>query len=162
IYKVIQKYGPLVRNNKQVQHMNVNYAKPIMNIKYANNSLLGCAQNEKTESLAIIREGHKHNQVRYLSENLGNHELKFSNLLHDYSNIDPKHIHIDDGTLDPIPLLKEGQVDHIMISGMSGVGKSTWIAGYCRQYKKLFPRNTIYLFSRKTDDKVYKDIDMKQ
>lgn len=73
-----------------------------------------------------------------------------------------KHIHIEDGVLDPIPILKEGQVDHVMISGMNGVGKSTWIAGYCRQYKKLFPKNHIYLFSRKDHDDAFEDIEMKQ
>src|SRR5947209_833054 len=54
------------------------------------------------------------------------------------------------------------QVDHLMISGMNGVGKSTFIAAYCRQYHKLFPKNTIYLFSRKDNDEAFYDIEMKR
>lgn len=73
-----------------------------------------------------------------------------------------KHIHIQDGSFEPIPLMKPNQVDHCFYSGMTGIGKSTQIAIYCKQYKKLFPSHQIYLFSRKDDDHAFKDIDLKK
>ena len=38
------------------------------------------------------------------------------------------------------------------ITGASGSGKSTYIAKYCKQYKKVFPDNDIYVFSALTED----------
>ena len=38
------------------------------------------------------------------------------------------------------------------ITGASGSGKSTYIAKYCKQYKKVFPDNEIYVFSALTED----------
>lgn len=62
------------------------------------------------------------------------------------------HIRIHDGTLQPIPLMKSGQIDKLFICGMSGVGKSTYICNYAIQYKKLFPNNKIFMISKLTDD----------
>lgn len=68
------------------------------------------------------------------------------------------HIHIPDGTIQPIPLIQEGQTDRIFISGMSGSGKSTWIANYALSYNKLYKTNSIYMFSKKETDKAIDDI----
>jgi len=38
------------------------------------------------------------------------------------------------------------------ITGASGSGKSTYIASYCKQYKKVFPKNEIYVFSALSED----------
>jgi hypothetical protein len=38
------------------------------------------------------------------------------------------------------------------ITGASGSGKSTYIAGYCKKYKKKFPKNDIYVFSALSED----------
>lgn len=38
------------------------------------------------------------------------------------------------------------------ITGASGSGKSTYIASYCKQYKKVFPKNEIYVFSALNED----------
>lgn len=38
------------------------------------------------------------------------------------------------------------------ITGASGSGKSTYIAKYCKQYKKVFPDNDIYVFSALSED----------
>lgn len=40
---------------------------------------------------------------------------------------------------------KERQVGYI--TGQSGSGKTTFVINYCKEYKKLFPENPIYLFS---------------
>jgi len=39
------------------------------------------------------------------------------------------------------------------ITGASGSGKSTYIANYCKRYKKAFPNNEIYVFSALGEDK---------
>lgn len=38
------------------------------------------------------------------------------------------------------------------ITGASGSGKSTYIASYCKKYKKAFPNNEIYVFSALGED----------
>lgn len=40
----------------------------------------------------------------------------------------------------------------LYITGASGSGKSTYIASYCKQYKKKFPKNEIYVFSALAED----------
>jgi hypothetical protein len=76
-----------------------------------------------------------------------------------YQNIRPQieksfksHIKIDDGYIQPIPLIKKNQTDRLYISGMSGSGKSTFIKNYALQYKKLYPNNEIYMISKLNSD----------
>lgn len=71
-----------------------------------------------------------------------------------------KHVHVDDGIFQVLPLLKENQTDRIMVTGASGSGKSTWIANYITQYNKLFPNNKIILFSRLSEDKVLDELNL--
>jgi len=40
----------------------------------------------------------------------------------------------------------------LYITGASGSGKSTYIANYCKQYKRIFPKNEIYVFSALGED----------
>ena len=63
-----------------------------------------------------------------------------------------KHVHIYDGGIQVIPLLKENQYDRIMVSGQSGSGKSYWCGQYGQQYNKLYPKNNIYVFSKIEED----------
>jgi hypothetical protein len=65
-----------------------------------------------------------------------------------------KHVHINNGHFEIIPLIKENQVQKCFISGQSGSGKSTWISNYAQTYKKLFPNNSIYVISRHNEDPV--------
>lgn len=69
-----------------------------------------------------------------------------------------KHIKIHDGTFELVPMVKENQVQKCFVAGMSGSGKSTWIANYARNYKKLFPSHPIYIFSRHDKDDVIDSI----
>ena len=69
-----------------------------------------------------------------------------------------KEIFIYDGKLEIIPTTEEGQRDSIYLSGPSGSGKSTCIATYARMYKKMFPNNKIYIFSRLDSDDVLDDL----
>ena len=60
-----------------------------------------------------------------------------------------------EGRLELIPNINEREV--IYIGGAAGSGKS-WVAGhYMARYKKLYPKNPIYVFSRKKEDKSIDD-----
>lgn len=55
-----------------------------------------------------------------------------------------------DGRIKLIPNTKEREV--LYVGGKSGMGKS-WLAGeYSKKYKKMYPDNPIYMFSRKKED----------
>lgn len=57
----------------------------------------------------------------------------------------------DDGIVYPIPNIDASE--RMYICGPTGSGKSTQIGKYVQQFKKLFPKAEIYLFSdQKTDD----------
>ncbi len=53
-------------------------------------------------------------------------------------------------TLFPLPDKKV--IEKIYISAPSGAGKSTWCGMWLKEYKKLFPKNPIYLFSAISED----------
>lgn len=50
--------------------------------------------------------------------------------------------------------------EFIYISGPSGSGKSTYAAQYIYNYKKLFPNNDVFIFSRLSDDEVIDMLDV--
>jgi hypothetical protein len=58
---------------------------------------------------------------------------------------------LTDGKFEVIPNIKKER-DVCSFLGPSGVGKSYSINQFCMNYKKLFPKKFIYLFSRKTSD----------
>jgi hypothetical protein len=47
---------------------------------------------------------------------------------------------------------KEKERSILYITGASGSGKSYYTREYCEQYKKMYPKNPIYLFSSVNDD----------
>jgi len=42
--------------------------------------------------------------------------------------------------------------DVFYVTGMSGVGKTTWIANFIVEYKKQYSKNEVWIFSRKNSD----------
>lgn len=62
------------------------------------------------------------------------------------------------GDMIPIPKVDLEQKNNngfrecIYVAGPSGSGKSTFIAKYAKQYKKLFPKNKVFVFSRLLED----------
>ena len=48
------------------------------------------------------------------------------------------------------------------ITGASGSGKSTYIKNYCKEYKKIFKKNEIYLFSSLGEDESLDEIQPKR
>ena len=69
-------------------------------------------------------------------------------------SIRDKEITISDGKLEIIPEMDPDQRDVLYISGKSGSGKSTLIGTYIKNYKKIFPDNSVFLFSRVSFDDV--------
>lgn len=55
------------------------------------------------------------------------------------------------GLLQLIPN-KKGNRDVIYVSGISGVGKSTWVRDYAKEYIKKFPSNNVIVISPKKHD----------
>ena len=66
------------------------------------------------------------------------------------------HFKIYDGKLSPYPSnnKKEQQRDVLYIGGPSGSGKSYLTSIYLKNFRKVFPKHKIYLFSRVEDDEV--------
>jgi hypothetical protein len=67
-----------------------------------------------------------------------------------------KEIIIHEGEVVPVPTFNTREC--IYVAGPSGSGKSTYLSNYAKEYKNLFPRNNIYLFSRVADDKCLDDL----
>ena len=64
-----------------------------------------------------------------------------------------KEYKIDNGKMQLLPNIEKRDV--ITLAGMSGSGKSYWAAEYTKQYHKMFPKNRIFLISRKKDDPAF-------
>jgi energy-coupling factor transporter ATP-binding protein EcfA2 len=94
--------------------------------------------------LAVIEGGTKHkNKTVSISTN----EAEEEEITKSFRKIDLA----DDQKFQQIPNANtERQI--IYITGASGSGKSTYIAKYCKQYKKAFPDNEIYVFSALNED----------
>lgn len=61
-----------------------------------------------------------------------------------------KEIIIYDGEIQVLP--KYGERECIYVAGPSGSGKSTYIANYASEYKRLYPKNKVFIFSRVAND----------
>lgn len=57
---------------------------------------------------------------------------------------------------------KDEQVDRIYITGPTGCGKSSFIRGWVRLFKTLYPEARLMLFSSKTEDKVLDDLELER
>ena len=56
----------------------------------------------------------------------------------------------DGGMIELMPRMDSRECVHV--AGPSESGKSTWIGAYGQKYKKLYPKNTIYVFTRVKED----------
>lgn len=89
-----------------------------------------------------------------VDEHLSDVYLNIKKLL--YSKINQEVI-INSGDLHFLPnnKLTESSRQVVLISGASGSGKSYWCADYADQYHTMFPKNVIYLFSKKDEDAAF-------
>lgn len=61
--------------------------------------------------------------------------------------------------IEPVPYLNnDNQNYRVFIGGPSGVGKSTLTSIILKQYKKLYPKQQVFVFSKFNDDPAYQDI----
>ncbi len=74
---------------------------------------------------------------------------KAKKIINDYSN---KELLLYDGSLVPIPNCETRECGYACAA--SGGGKSTFVANYAAEYKKLFPKNDVFIFSRLESDDV--------
>jgi molybdopterin converting factor small subunit len=68
-----------------------------------------------------------------------------------------KELLLHDGILVPIP--DPNKRSCLYVAGQSGAGKSTYIAKYLTEYKRINPEKNIILFSRKDEDDVLDKLD---
>ena len=101
-----------------------------------------------TKEMLFLKDAFENNHIRDEVKSI------YDNLRPTMEKEISKHVHINNGHFEIIPLIKENQVQKCFISGQSGSGKSTWISNYAQTYKKLFPNNSIYVISRHNEDPV--------
>lgn len=94
------------------------------------------------EPLCIVQnKGSKNPKVIHVSDN------KSGEVHHSFNSL------ILDGneTFQPIPNTKKER-SCLYITGASGSGKSWYVAAYCTEFKRIFPKRDIYLISSLSDD----------
>ncbi len=111
--------------------------------------------NETSGEKDIIRE--------YLEEktrpNLRKYKSKISDMLVVLDDYLDRTLAVDD--VFKLPCVSPR--DAINIYGISGSGKSYWASQYCKRYKKLYPKRSMYLITtNKSDDDHYKNMGIKK
>ena len=66
-----------------------------------------------------------------------------------------KELILYDGYIQQIPSKEKNQVDRLYVSGPQGSGKSTYISNFIKEYNKAYPKNPVFIFSRKDEDKAF-------
>lgn len=103
--------------------------------------------------LCIINGGDYNGTKIYVSDEIPNDKVKKSKLNKTFEKLKIE----DDGIFQQIPdTKKEREVG--MVCGQSGSGKSTYIKKYCKEYKKSYKNNDIYMFSNLKEDETLKDL----
>jgi len=83
-------------------------------------------------------------------------EDKFKDVKKKYTEIEQKEIALNSGEIVPYP---NGDTREVLyVAGASGSGKSTYTAKYIEQYKKVFPKNKVYVFSRLEEDPAFDNL----
>jgi DNA helicase HerA-like ATPase len=91
---------------------------------------------DEGRKIAVIKGGARDGQYLYMRESaMGLKEVKMGK----------------DEKLQPVP--DREIVEKIYISAPSGAGKSTFVGNWLREFKKIFKKDEIYLFSSVDEDK---------
>lgn len=131
---------------------------PINFEKLINTDILG--DLTKREKMLLIEEL-RYNQNKNI-KNFKNNK-KFQQVKKKGDELAKKEIKVS-GDMIPIPKVdltnqnKNGFRECLYVAGPSGSGKSTFIAKYAKQYKKIYPKNNVYVFSRLLEDGPIDDI----
>ena len=65
-----------------------------------------------------------------------------------------------DGKLSLLPTNVPNQRDSIFVAGASGSGKSQWTRLYIMNYKAVYPKRSVFIFSSVQEDQAYDDLDV--
>lgn len=76
-----------------------------------------------------------------------------------YKNLCKNSLKIDSGKFVILPNVKS---ERVFIAGASGVGKSCLTSMYIHEYKQLFPKREVYLFSTHENEKAYQHHNINQ
>lgn len=148
--------------NGKIIRINLDSNEKTKNIKNDMYDLLG-----EDEILKLAKKKKLSMQERkiledYIYENLEEEEEeiedKYGTLKRSYDSLNEKEIIINNGNLIPLPIVKKDQREVIYISAPSGSGKSTYTKMYAMQYKEMFKKNRVILFSRLDKDKSLDEI----
>lgn len=90
--------------------------------------------------IAIIKDGDNHDKIIYLDTHAGGENDKKELLINSQ----------DDGKIYPIPNPINRECCYI--AGPSGSGKSTYISHYVKNFKKMYPKRPVFVFSRVGED----------
>lgn len=117
--------------------------------------------NFEDKGLNICHIAKKHNDKKKKNENV-NIFIANKEQLKEVNYICPEIVLTDDNEIiqhKPYQDLKHGNTRQILyVTGASGSGKSYYTAGYMREYRKMFPKNPIIIFSSLEKDKTLDDI----
>ena len=102
--------------------------------------------DDNGKAIAIVEGGEYDGEIISINDNNKKKRL-------DPSDINAKFLVIDEGKMIPLPSMETRQV--IYVAGPSGSGKSTYSSMQAQQYRKMNPKNAIYLFSRVDNDVVF-------
>ena len=83
------------------------------------------------------------------------YDLKNDEIVY-YSDVSPDNVQIAIGDFEPLPNLKQGY-QFIYCVGCSGSGKSYYAATYAMNYRRLFKKNNIFMFSQKPTDPAFEE-----
>lgn len=102
--------------------------------------------------IAIIHGGYDDGEIiSIINDNEGGNDYFDSESEDD--DINDKNLELDNGKIVPLPSYDTRQVSYI--AGPSGSGKSTYAAIQAMKYRKLFPQNQVYIFSRLDSDPAF-------
>ena len=116
--------------------------------------MLSFEKSKTSKPIAIITGGKHDKRIIYLDENEKN-KKKYGYI----QELDDKlnsEIIIQDGIIFPLPELHTRST--VFVSGPAGSGKSTFVAEYVKNYKLIFPKNDVYLFSKVKNDPAFDHI----
>jgi len=106
---------------------------------------------ERGRSIAILKGGKKNGELLSVADTdqlmMGFESIKIPERDKGRFEIVPS-VQFHDGKVDPYR-------DVVLITGPSGIGKSTLCAAYAEKFSALFPGKPIYMFSRKTEDPAF-------
>ena len=103
--------------------------------------------------LTLVEKNEIRNALRYKkAPEAGQMKEVYDKTNEDLNRKLDREYHISDGTLQPLP--NKDKTERLYIAGPSDSGKSYYCSKYLTEYKKMFPKKKIYIFSDVDEDEV--------